>query len=155
MNDSLLECRSVRPDVAEGLGQLFERLRKSGTEDFFHPHPLTAEEAVKRANYQGNDLYYVLADRKFLIGYGILRGWDEGYETPSLGLALDEAVRGQGYGRMFMHFLHAAAVRRGATKIRLKAHRNNSHAIELYKSLGYEFGQQEGDQLVGYLKIGH
>jgi ribosomal-protein-alanine N-acetyltransferase len=153
MNDSVLECRAVRPDIVDSLGELFERLRQAGTEDFFHPHPLTANEAVKRANYLGRDLYYVLADGKVLIGYGMLRGWDEGYDIPSIGLALDASARGQGYGRMFMHFLHAAAARRGAKKIRLKVHRENGRAIELYKSLGYEFGQEEGEQLVGYLPL--
>jgi ribosomal protein S18 acetylase RimI-like enzyme len=154
MNDSVLECKAVRPDLAESLAQLFERLHNAGTESFFHPHPLTPEEALKRANYQGKDLYYVLADGQSLIGYGMLRGWDEGYETPSLGLALDASVRGHGYGRMFMHFLHAAAACRGARRIRLKAHRENAQAVALYKSLGYQFGQEEGEQLVGYLELG-
>ena len=108
---------------------------------------------MKRANYQGRDLYYALADGMTMIGYGMLRGWDEGYEIPSLGLALDSSVRGHGYGRMFMHFLHAAALRRGAKRIRLKVHRENVRGIDLYKSLGYEFGQQEGSQLIGYLQL--
>jgi len=52
-----------------------------------------------------------------------------------------------------MHFLHAAALRRGAKRIRLKVHRENVRGIDLYKSLGYEFGQQEGSQLIGYLQL--
>jgi ribosomal-protein-alanine N-acetyltransferase len=153
MNDRVLECRAIRPDLAEQLAQLFERFRQTATEEYFHPHPLTAEEALKRVQYQGKDLYYVLTDGITLLGYGMLRGWDEGYETPSVGLALDSSVRGHGYGRMFMQFLHAAARRRGAGRIRLKVHRDNSQAIALYTSLGYRFGHEEGDQRVGYLEL--
>jgi uncharacterized protein (DUF302 family) len=71
MNDSVLECRAVRPDLAESLAHLFERLHNAGAEVFFI-HSTHPAEALKRAKYQGKDLYYVLADGRSLIGYGML-----------------------------------------------------------------------------------
>jgi ribosomal protein S18 acetylase RimI-like enzyme len=88
-----------------------------------------------------------------MIAYGMLRGWDEGYDVPSLGIVVAPAFRGQGYGRSLMHFLHAAAKARGAPAIRLKVYPENSTAVALYQSLGYVFGAKEGGQLVGLLDL--
>jgi len=46
----------------------------------------------------------------------MLRGWDEGYETPSLGIAVHPDARGLGLARTFMGFLHAAASFQGAAR---------------------------------------
>ena len=89
-----------------------------------------------------------------VLGYGILRGWDEGYEIPSLGIAILPRVRGAGLGRVFMHFLAAAAKCRGAQKVRLRVMSRNARAIRLYQSLGYEFSADEdGGHLVGFLEL--
>jgi ribosomal protein S18 acetylase RimI-like enzyme len=52
-----------------------------------------------------------------------------------------------------MHFLHAAARRRGADKVRLKVYPDNIRAIELYRELGYTFEAQEAGQLVGIVDL--
>lgn len=153
MSSGSLECRVLRPEFSSGLARLFENLIHSGAEIFFHPHPLTKEEAWNRANYSGKDLYYVLVDGALVLGYGMLRGWEEGYEIPSLGIAIDPWAHGQGYGKMFMHFLHAAAQRRGATRVRLKVQGQNTHAAALYRSLGYVFQVEEHGESIGYLNL--
>ena len=99
------------------------------------------------------DLYYVLVEANAVIGYGMLRGWSEGYEIPSLGIAIAPSARGQGLGRAFMHFLHAAARRRGSTKVRLRVDANNAAALTMYKSLGYVFDANEGPYLVGFIPL--
>src|SRR3989344_5517929 len=105
----MLECRALSPDWKGPLADFFSALRKAGDEKWFHPHPLNAEEADKIANYRGMDLYYVLVNARQILAYGILRGWDEGYEVPSLGVAVHPSERGSGIGLMMMHFLHVAA----------------------------------------------
>ncbi|MDD1776618.1 MAG: GNAT family N-acetyltransferase [Candidatus Helarchaeota archaeon] len=115
---------------------------------------MSHEEAVRIANYAGNDLYYVLTVDKKIMGYGILRGWDEGYEIPTLGIAIHHKARGKRLGETFMHFLHSAARLKGATKIRLKVYPENLSAFNLYKKLGYSFQEEEADgQLVGFLTL--
>jgi ribosomal protein S18 acetylase RimI-like enzyme len=53
-----------------------------------------------------------------------------------------------------MHFLHAAARRRGGEKVRLKVKMNNAPAVKLYQGIGYRFELQEGQYLVGFLDLG-
>jgi ribosomal protein S18 acetylase RimI-like enzyme len=146
-------CVPVAPEHADSLALLFDRLRQAGVEDFFHPHPLTAEEAHRRTKYSGQDFFCVMIQHDNVVGYGMLRGWDEGYPIPSLGIALDPKVTGRGYGRMLMNFLHETARKRGAAKVRLKVDPRNQPAIQLYRSLGYILEQQPDRQLIGFLDL--
>ncbi|MCL5961621.1 MAG: GNAT family N-acetyltransferase [Chloroflexi bacterium] len=151
--ESSIELRRLAPQWIGPLAEFFRTLRQKGDNIHFHPHPLTDEAASERAVSPGMDMYYVLLDRNDVIGYGMLRGWEEGYEVPSLGIAIHPAVRGQGLGRTFMHFLHSVARVRGAKKIRLKVYPENSPALRLYLSLGYRFEEKHDDQLVGFLDL--
>ena len=148
-----LELRAIAPEWAPALGDFFAALRGSGDDRYFHPHPLTAEHAEVIGRYAGRDLYYLLVEGADVLGYAMLRGWDEGYAIPSLGIALHPAARGAGLARPFMAFLHAAARRRGAPCVRLKVYRTNARAIALYRALGYEFDMSGGDELVAHLTL--
>lgn len=148
-----MEIRKMGADLIEPLTEFFECLNDHKDNLFFHPHPLTHEEAVKIANYEGDDLYYVLISDKKIMGYAILRGWDEGYEIPSLGIVIHYKFRGRRLGETFMNFLHSAARLKGAAKIRLKVYPDNAVAINLYKNLGYTFQDESDGQLVGILTL--
>jgi ribosomal-protein-alanine N-acetyltransferase len=153
MQRPALELRAIDESWQEPLAAFFSDLMAAGYYEYFHPHPLNGEEAYKRAHCRGQDLYYVLVEGVTVLGYGMLRGWDEGYDVPSLGIAIHPAARGTGLGRLFMHFLHAAAQRSGAKRIRLKVYPGNTAALQLYKSLGYRFEISEAGQLLGILDL--
>jgi ribosomal-protein-alanine N-acetyltransferase len=148
-----LEFRRLAPQYVKLLADFFYALRSSGAEKFFHPHPLTRHEAVMKCKYEGKDLYYILVGGVTILGYGMLRGWDEGYQIPSLGIAIHPDFRDRGFARVLMHNLHAAALWRGAMTIRLKVHRGNTAAKRLYESLGYNFGVTTSDELLGLCEL--
>ena len=93
------------------------------------------------------------AEGREILAYGILRGWDEGFEIPCLGIALHPKVRGSGLSKVFMLFLHAAGRRRGAKQVRLKVYKDNIAARKLCEGLGYRFEWEIEDQLVGFLEL--
>lgn len=144
------EFQVVGPEHADALTRFFERLRAQAVEKFFHPHPLTVEEAQKRAAYQGLDFYCVLMLDGVVVGYGMLRGWDEGYEVPSIGVVVDPAVKGLGYGRSLMKFLRATARQRGADRLRASVNPDNVKMVEYCRSQGYVFQGLENERLVGF-----
>jgi ribosomal protein S18 acetylase RimI-like enzyme len=153
-HDQALEIRQVVSQLEGALAEFFAFLNTSGDEVFFHPHDFNEEAAEQIATYKGKDLYYVLLLEGKVLGYGMLRGWDEGYEIPSLGIIIHPAARGKGLGRLLMVFLHSAACMRGCKKIRLKVYPENRSAVQLYQQLGYEFLEEtENQQLVGYYKL--
>lgn len=152
-NSSAFEIRIVDETLEQPLAEFFRDLKKGGDDKHFHPHPLTDEEAKRRCQYSGKDLYYVLTESDKILGYAMLRGWDEGYEVPSLGIVLHPSVRATGLGKLLIHFLHAAARRKGASKVRLKVYPDNTTAVALYKKFGYTFHAEQDGQLVGFIDL--
>src|SRR6266567_2947687 len=127
MRTDTLEIRRVGPELEEALADLFAALREGGDDQDFHPHTLDAAAARRIAHHDGDDLYYaVTRGNERALAYGILRGWDEGFEIPSLGIAVHPDARGSGLGRMLMSFLHAAARQRGAEHVRLTVYPGNA-----------------------------
>lgn len=153
---SSLEAVRLAPEWQEGLQQFFQDLKVGGDDVFFSPHPADADSIRRIAAHDGKDLYYLLVEQGKVLGYGMLRGWDEGYQIPSLGLAIHPSARGQGLGKMLMDLLHLLASRRGADKVRLRVRANNKKALNLYKSLGYVFEEDTNQPgfLVGFKNIG-
>lgn len=148
-----IEFSKIMPEHAALLGDFFVSFAQSDGARYFHPHPLTNEYAGKIACYDGKDLYVAVICNGAIIGYGMLRGWDKGYEIPALGIALLDTARGKGIGKRFMQYLHTAAKEQGATKIRLKVYPDNQAAVMLYKKLGYVFSSEEEGQLVGIVHV--
>ncbi len=149
--DRILQCVKLTPDWTKGLTRFFRALEENGDTSLFSPHPATEEAIGMLARRTGRDLYCLLVEGEKVLGYGLLRGWDQGYEIPSLGIAIHPSARGSGLGKLLMHFLHASASRRGATRVRLRVRGGNEKAVKLYEDLGYIFEKQEGeeDYLIG------
>jgi RimJ/RimL family protein N-acetyltransferase len=139
-----LEFRVVGPRDAQALAEIFADV----DETFFRPHPFTSSEALYIANHVGKDVYAILLDGERPVAYGMLRGWEEGFATPSLGIAVRTAMHGQGLGRLMMAHLHAEALRRGAIRVRLRVHRENVRARRLYESIGYQYAGEDRGELV-------
>lgn len=151
---NFLEIRRLTIDWKKSLLVFFRALDDHGDAEFFQPHPFTSEAVDRILRNSHRDLYYVLVEGTEVLGYGMLRGWDEGYKIPSLGIAIHPRIRSNGMGRILMHFLAGAAKCRGAQKVRLKVISKNVQAIRLYQSLGYEFGPEEDSgYLVGFLEL--
>jgi [ribosomal protein S18]-alanine N-acetyltransferase len=144
-----LEIRIVAPEWEQPLADFFAVIRLSG-ERYFHPHPFTDDVAIMLAQYSGKDLYYVLVNEKTVLAYGLLRGWEQGHDIPSLGIVVHPEARGLNLGEAMMHFLHVAARRKGAYQVRLRVYGDNIPARRLYAKMGYRFDSAEMEgQLAG------
>ncbi len=144
-----MEFRMVGADDERALCKVFADM----DDTFFRPHPFTPAEASRIANHRGRDVYALLFDAHEPVAYGMLRGWDEGYEVPSLGIAVPISHQGQGYGRTMMAHLHDAARSRGAQFVRLRVHPLNVRARRLYESLGYQYRGEDRGELVMALEL--
>jgi GNAT superfamily N-acetyltransferase len=129
-----MEIRSVTPREAGALGALLPRIDQT----FFRPHPMTPTEASRISELVAKDVYLIGFANGVAVAYGMLRGWDEGYETPSIGIGIRRDMERHGYGRAMMLRLHELARERGAAQVRLRVHADNVGAAALYRELGYE-----------------
>lgn len=155
INNDAIELVRLVPKWRDELTLFFEDINVSIDAAFFAPHQTDSASIEKIANLSGSDLYYLLLVNKSILGYGLLRGWDEGYEIPSLGVAIHPSARGVGLGELLISFLHALATQRGAEKIRLRVMRNNHKAINLYRKLGYIFedAAERQEYLIGFKNL--
>jgi ribosomal-protein-alanine N-acetyltransferase len=89
-----------------------------------------------------------------VVGYGMLRGWSEGYDVPSFGVYVHPGERGRGVGASLLAWAVERARDRGATSIMLKVSPRNAAAVAIYRSRGFAFsGETMDSQLVGRLPI--
>ena len=115
----------------------------------FHPHPLDRASARRVAAESGEDLYFAYFIGELILGYGMLRGWDEGYEVPSLGVAVLPSFRSRGVGTALLSFAVKQAANRGAQEIMLKVEPGNLVARHWYASVGFlETGTADDGQVV-------
>jgi ribosomal protein S18 acetylase RimI-like enzyme len=135
------------------LKSFFDSLVSSGDNRFFHPHDFTEEIARKICLYGGKDYYCLMTRLEEIIAYGMLRGWDEGYEIPSLGIAVAPDFRRTGAGKALLEFLHLAAKLRKSKQVMLKVYKENRKALELFKSFGYEFREHSDGVLIGMVDL--
>jgi GNAT superfamily N-acetyltransferase len=122
--------------------------------EFFHPHPFTADQAewICTRGAELSDQYFVATegDPENIVGYAMLRGWDEGFETPAFGVCVRPDRQGRGLGRRLLKHAIGPARDAGARRVMLKVHRDNSAARVLYESEGFVFAPgQESEQVVG------
>ena len=144
-----MEFRIVGPGDAPALLDLLEGIDRA----FFRPHPFTLDEAERIAARTGRDVYGMLMNGDRAVAYGLLRGLDEGYATPALGVAVRADEQGRGFARATMTALHAEARARGATGIRLRVDADNTVARRLYESFGYTYRGEDRGELVMVLPL--
>lgn len=153
-NVNCIEFQKISAKWENALADFFKSISNSANIGFFHPHPFTSDIAHIISYYKGKDIYMAITEGMVILGYGMLRGWEKGYETPSVGIIIAPELRGMKLGESFLRFLHIVAKRRGAKRIRIKVYPDNNIALNLYKKLGYQFfGETEANQLVGYAEI--
>ena len=132
---------SVRPlgptDLAE-LARFFRGNNRPAVTGQFHPFPLTDERAEFITCAPHRDEYYAAFSREErIVGMAMLRGWDEGFEIPSLGVVVDIARQGRGIGRRLCDWAIGRAREKGCRRIRLTVQAGNAPALKLYRSLGF------------------
>jgi len=146
-----VEIVKLKPEYEEFLVHFFKKINSPEYTVNFAPHPLNTEYAKLICNYKGYDLYYsILIDAKEIIGYGMLRGWDEGYEIPSIGLCILKKYQGISLGKVMLNFLETLSMLKGCSKVMVKVIKNNTKARELYQSQGYVLKDHNEDFLIGY-----
>jgi ribosomal protein S18 acetylase RimI-like enzyme len=142
---SRLRVRGVRPDDQRALELLFANLDTT----WFRPHDLGPDGARAIANHEGRDVYLIGFLGSIPVAYGMLRGWEEGYRIPALGVAVRDGFADRGLGRQMMHALHDVVRSRGGHRVRLRVAPENARARHLYDSMGYQqVGVERGEMVL-------
>lgn len=153
---SRIAIKRLTEHDAGRLAKLFSAFEEAGYSATFHPHPFDAETAAAICRKNSKEYYCAgveaVSDRA--LSYGCLRGYDEGFAIPSLGLAVHPSASGKGFAAAMLSHLHDIARTTGAPAIRLKVYPSNTVAVALYRKFGYSFHDElERGQMIGFLNL--
>ena len=149
--DKLL-IKKLGPLDVKALGDFFSVIFNSTIPKTFHPHLFNDQMAITICNEQ-KDLYCSIFLNNKIVGYGMLRGYSEGYSIPSLGVCIHPEYSNFKLGQLLMHYLHSQAKLLGSNKIRLKVYKNNLQAVHIYTKLGYILEDLNDKELLGFKNL--
>ena len=132
------------------LEHFFTEMKEVDGLSFFHPHPSDSITLAEICQNPGKDYYCGAFAGSTIEAYGMLRGWNEGYLEPSLGLAVTPKSQGTGLGQLLLQHLHAESRRRECLRIRLTVYEKNSRAVTFFAKNGYSFTPWQQGRLLGY-----
>ncbi|MBI5231033.1 MAG: GNAT family N-acetyltransferase [Coriobacteriales bacterium] len=150
--------RLLTPSDAGALARFFEAIKDDpGVNRFFMPFPFTPEQAAEITGRDPSlrDLYFGAFEDDEIVGLGMLRGLDEGYETPAFGVGVAPSARGRGVVSALLDWAVASARAAEIPGIVLKVSDDNLRARRLYEDRGFTFSGEraENGQLIGRLSL--
>jgi ribosomal protein S18 acetylase RimI-like enzyme len=146
--------RRLVPADAPALTEFFAAVNADAdTVRLFHPHPFTRDEAIRVCDAARRDLYFAAWDGDAIVGYSMLRGWEEGYAVPSFGVCVHPQRRGTGLGSELTRHAVEQCRALGAPSLRLTVYKENRRAAQLYRNLGFELSDLDDARFVGLLPL--
>jgi len=115
---------------------------------YFKPFPFDESTLRRVLSEVREDVFEGFYHGDRLIGLMMLRGWDEGYEVPTLGAMIDEQHRNHGLMTLIVEVAKVICRMRKVGRIMYKAHPDNVPAKSATR-LG--FTQTGVDNSTGYL----
>jgi len=137
MNLSNLEIKELNPDFAEDLANGLSKEKKEYLK-YFTPFEFSAISIGNILKQVKLDKYFGLFVDDDLVGFYMLRGFDEGYEIPSYGVWISSKFSNRGLSTLTLYHSFAFCKLNGIKTLMLKVHPENKVAKNLYESLGFK-----------------
>lgn len=133
----------IKPGDFHLLSKLFNENNIQDITNTFDPFPLTVESAHWIACQPHQDKYYLAISGGIMVGFSMLRGWEEGYSVPSFGMFVDYGHQGRGFGNAILDLTIQEAKNLNCRQIRLSVFSNNPIALKMYLSRGFQQMRRE------------
>lgn len=101
------------------------------------------------------DKFFGLFIDESLIGFYMLRGFDEGYEIPSYGVWISKKYSAKGLSKLTLQHALSFCKINGIQKLLLKVHPENKIAKTTYENFGFikEGTDSKNDNLIYYKEV--
>lgn len=143
------ELREAQESDYEEMLRFFAENNRIEITKRFRPFPLTPEMAHFICKEPKKDRYYVAYYEGKLVGLGMLRGWDEGYDIPAFGTFIDYRHHAKRFGITILDHAIADARRLGSPAIRISGHASNAVVVHYCESRGWTMLSKEPVELEG------
>jgi ribosomal-protein-alanine N-acetyltransferase len=135
-----LEITELGSAQAENLSKLLLASDKNYTK-YFIPFSFDEKSIKGILERATNDKYFGVFISNELVGFYMLRGFDDGYVIPSYGTWIAEQFSSLGLSKLTLQHAISYCKVNGIKKIMLKVHPDNSIAKKTYENYGFK---QEG-----------
>ena len=121
----------VRPLTADDASSVSSLIRRQPPEyaRFFFAFPADDAVIARLIAASVRDCYAGLFWEGEMVGFYMLRGWDDGYDIPSFGIMVDHRFRGGTFMRISLDIAKMTARLAGARKLMAKVHPDNVDPI--------------------------
>jgi [ribosomal protein S18]-alanine N-acetyltransferase len=144
-----IAIRVVMAQDCIALAHFFKENNLSSVVRQFNPFPMNEKTARNIACTIHLDRYYIALLKDKIIGFCMLRGWDEGYFLPSFGMLVDSCYKNRGLGKRMLKFALMEAKELGCKQIKLSVYTSNTVALRLYTSFGFIESKRIPTQVMG------
>lgn len=138
MQSGQIFLKEITLEDKEVLEKFFIRNNRPEIITKFNPFPLDSDTVKKICQDFHKDKYLLAIEGSDVVGFSMLRGWDEGFDVPSFGMFVDYERQGKGLGRIILDLTLEYAKKLGCSKVRLSVYESNKNAYDLYKHFGFE-----------------
>lgn len=137
MNPLALEITRLNINHSKELTSLLQSSDKDYSQ-YFIPFAFDFETISEILSKAKNDqVYGIYVDNK-LIGFYLLRGFDEGYSVPSYGVWISEKYSNRGLSTFTLQHAISFCKLNSIKRIMLKVHPNNDAAKHIYEKHGFK-----------------
>lgn len=130
---------AIRPLAVEDAAALSSMLLSQSPEyaRFFRPFDFDTDTIANVLASQRQDVLMGLYWQSQMVGFFMLRGWNEGYDVPAFGILIDENYRGCGLEMLSLETAKIICKLRGATRLMIKMHPDNISSKGVARKTGF------------------
>ena len=118
--------------------------------EYFIPFDFNYETINKILSNKKDDKYFGIFIEEEIVGFYMLRGFDEGYEIPSYGVWISQEYSNLGLGKLTLYHALSFCKVNKIKKIILSVHPDNIAAKGIYETAGFIFTGEVSE--IGHLK---
>lgn len=134
---SALEIKRLNINQSEELANLLQSADDNYSQ-YFIPFPFDLKTISEVLSKSIKDQVYGIYVEDNLVGFYMLRGFDEGYSVPSYGVWISEKYSNKGLSTFTLQHAISFCKLNSIKKIMLKVHPDNITAKHIYEKYGFK-----------------
>jgi ribosomal-protein-alanine N-acetyltransferase len=129
--------RELGPQDEPALVRFFQENNRPEVTSLFRAFAFDAASAERICREPRRDRYFAMFEGHEIACFGMLRGWDEGFDVPTFGLVADHRFNGRGHGWRMWNWVMELGRELGCARMRITTDQSNTLILRMALKLGF------------------